>query len=248
MSKKIENEPSSKKKETNKYYDEYINIKIREFIDKNRKYGETTNIMRDLAKACKTSLSTIKRCCSGYSTLKQYNQIKYFADFTGYDVKELLASVENNNRKIKIDETLKRELPKDLIIKGVELHNTESYNVLCSHTFRKGDLFPAKDNFLITLDYLICEEKFIDAISNILNELLGKFINYTTDAVNTGKFNQEEVNKMICSKNLKEFKKMLAQKDLKKLMNLIDIGIADMNDELEELSLKYIYENLKNRQ
>ena len=248
MSKKIENEPSKKKKEEDQYYDEYINVKMREFIDNNKKYGKTTNIMRDLAKACKTSLSTIKRCCSGYSTLKQYNQIKYFADFTGYDIKELLASIENKNRKIKVDETLKRELPKDLIINGVELHNTKSYKVLCGHTFRKGDLIPAKDNFLITLDYLICEEKFIDAISNILNELLEKFINYTTEAVNKGKFNQEEVNEMICSKNFKEFKKRLAQKDLKKLINLIDIGIADMNDELKEISLKYIYENLKNRQ
>ena len=164
MSKRIENEPSSTNKEKPIYYDQYINVMIREFMDTNSKYGDKTNLMEELAKACGVSLSTMKRCKSGYSTLKKYKQIKGLADYTGFDFNKLIESVEN--KKVKLAKDIKRKIPDDLVINGVELHNKDSYNVLCNHTFRKGDLFPGRDNFLIFLDYMICEEKFIDTISD----------------------------------------------------------------------------------
>ena len=237
MSKKIENEPSSQNKEKPVYYDQYINVMIREFMDTNSKYGDKTNLMEELAKACGVSLSTMKRCKSGYSTLKKYKQIKGLADYTGFDFNKLIESVEN--KKVKPAKNIKRKLPDDLVIKGVELHNKDSYNVLCSHTFRKGDLFPGRDNFLIFLDYMICEEKFIDTISDKAKDLLQEL----KKDMNDNKLPKEEIEKIGYCKDYEDFDKLFSQGELDKRLSKL-LNEEKIRNVVRAFITKYIYDNL----
>ena len=237
MSKVIENEQKTKKKEESIYYNNYINAKIREFVKVNAKQDKKENIRKGLAKACDVSLSTIRRCESGYSTLKKYKQIKGLADYTGLDFKKLIESVEN--KKVKPAEDMNRNLPDDLVIKGVELHNKDSYNVLCSHTFRKGDLFPGRDNFLIFLDYMICEEKFIETMSDKAKDLLQEL----KQDIDNNKLPKEEIEKIGDCKDYEDFDKLFSQGELDKRLSKL-LNEEKIRNVVRTFITKYIFDDL----
>ena len=244
MNKKIEieltskNKKNIKKKEEALYIDKYINIKIREFIDKNAKYGDKTNITQELAKACGVSLATMKRCISGYSTLKKYNQIKGLADYTGLDFNKLVESIEV--KKVKTNMEIKRELPKDLIINGVKLHNQESYNVLCNHTYKKGNLFPIRDEFLQFLDYMICEEKFIYTMSDKAQDILESL----KIDINNNTLPKDEIDKLANCKDDKDYEEAFSKGELdKRLRDLI--SDERIRNSVRVFITKYIADNLK---
>lgn len=244
MSKKIENELTSKNKENIKkkeeasYFDNYTNVKIREFINKNAKYGNKTYIKQELAKACGVSLSTIKRCISGYSTLNKYEQIKYLADYTGLDFNELVESTEVKKAKINLE--IKRELPNDLIINGVNLHNQESYNVLCKHTYKKGNLFPMRDEFLKFLDYMICEEQFVYTISDKAQDILQSL----KMDINNNTLPKDEIDKLANCKDDEDYEEAFSKGELdKRLRNLI--SDEKIRNSVRAFITKYIADNLK---
>lgn len=238
MNKKIENAPSSKKKEEAIYYNDYINVKIREFIATNSKYGQIINLINDIAKACEVSPDTIKRCKSGYSTLKKYKQIKGLADYTKLDLNKLIESLET--KKVKPAENIKRKLPDDLVIKGVELHNEESYNILCGHTFKKGDLFPGRDNFLVFLDYMISEEKFINAMSDKAQVLLDEF----KKDISNNKIPKEEITKIEQCADYDDFDDLFSKGELDRRLSKL-ITDKKIRNIVRAFITKYFYDNLK---
>lgn len=240
MSKVIENEQNTNKtlsktkksKEKNEYSDNYINVKIKEFIEKQYKLGKTKEtIYLELAEACGVDDSTIRRCKSGYSTLKKYEQLKGFSELTGIPIDELLKSIET---KVKLpEEPIKRELPEDLVVNGIDIFSKETYNILCQYTFSNGTLFPGKDTFLIFLDYLIQQEDFILKLSEKCKDMLEEF--------KTSK----NISKIKDYNDYDDFKKKISDnKELSK--DLRDI-ITDFNVRkmVRELITKYIYDNLK---
>ena len=239
MSKLIENEQKTKKKEEAIYYDDYINVKFREFVNANSNDDKKENIRIELAKVCGKSVSTIRRCESGYSTLKKYNEIKAFADYTGFDFNKLLEAV--GNKKVKQKETTKRPVPDDLVINGVQLHNEESYNTLCGHTFIKGkDLFPGRDNFLVFLDYMISEEKFINAMSDKAQVLLDEF----KKDISNNKIPKEEITKIEQCANYDDFDDLFSKGELDRRLSKL-ITDKKIRNIVRAFITKYFYDNLK---
>lgn len=240
MGKVIENEQNTtktsskqrKSKETSQYIDNYINVKMIEFIEKQHKLGKTKEtIYLELAKACGVSVSTIRRCKSGYSTFKKYKQLKGFSELTGIPIDELLESIE---AKVKLPkEAIQRELPKDLVVNGIDIFSKETYNILCQHTFSNGTLFPAKDNFLIFLDYLIQQEEFILELSEKCKDMLEKFKT------------SNNISKIRDYNGYDDFKKKISNskelsKDLRDIIT--DFKVREM---VKELVTRYIYDHLK---
>lgn len=210
MSEMLEKQQKTKKD----YYNCPVNKWLREYLEQ---IGHRNKVASDkeFAETSDIKYSKIRTIAGGSSPVKAEEIIKIA-----------------KTAKVTSDEILfGKDIPKNLKVDNIEILSRESYNKLYKHT--KGGLFPAKDTFLIFLDYLIQQEDFILKLSEKCKDMLEEF--------KTSK----NISKIKDYNGYDDFKKKISDnkelsKDLRDIIT--DFKVREM---LKELVTRYIYDNLK---
>lgn len=214
MNKMLENQQSVKKD----YYNEPANKWLREYLEQinTKGYGNKVDNDKEFANRSNIKYSKIRTITGGSSPVTADELIK-ISKATGISTDDILFG---------------KELPDRLKFNGIDELSKESYNILHKHTMPKGTLFPARDGFLIFLDYLIQEESFIDVLSSKSSELKEKFKD------------NKEIYKLADYKNFEDFKNRFSDKQLSKELRDI-ITDSGIRNSVRDFIYKYLYDNLK---
>lgn len=210
MSKMLENQQNTKKD----YYNCPANKWLREYLEQIG-YRNKVASDKEFAKKSDIKYSKIRTITGGSSPVRAEEIIK-------------ISKAAN----VTSDEILfGKDIPNNLKVDNIEILSRESYNKLYKHT--KGGLFPARDNFLIFLDYLIQQEDFILELSEKCKDMLEKF--------KTSK----NVSKIANNSGYDDFKKKIEDnKELSKDLRDI-ITDSKVREMVRELVTRYIYDHLK---
>lgn len=210
MSKMLENQQKGKKD----YYNCPANKWLREYLEQIGR-GNKVASDKEFAKKSDIKYSKIKTITGGSSpvTAEEIIKISKAANVTSDEI------------------LFGKDIPDNLKVGNIDILSKESYNTLYLHT--KGGLFPAKDNFLIFLDYLIQQEDFILELSEKCKDMLEKFktsknISKITDYNDYDNFKKKISNNKELSKDLRDI--------------ITDFKVREL---VRELVTRYIYNHLK---
>ena len=221
---------TKKQKEKPIYYDNHINEWLRNYLDEKHKIDskkinkdETienvtkSKTIENVAEDFGMSASKINRIVSGYATFDA-NEIIKISEVTGIQPNDLLVP--------------RNKLPDYFEPENIDLMSIEGYNILCKHI--QGPLFPCRDNFLIFLDYMICDEDLIKGLSDKTSEILEEF-----------KQNKDTV-KLIGCEDFETFQNKLKNENKELSQKLNDL-ITDkqIRQDIREFICRYIYNELK---
>ena len=209
-----------KPKSENKYSNESANIWLKEYLEEINSpgYGEKGKCDEIFAKNCNIKISRLRDMASGRSPIHSSDIIKFVKE-TGISAEEILGL---------------QEMPKELQVNGTKIFSDEGYRKLISHMKTEKLLFPMRDDFLVFLDYLICQEDFIKDISEKSKGLL-----------ESKNLSEEEIKFIINCQDYNELKnKIKTNEELKKKFQDL-ITDKKIRNSVRDVIFEYIYDKLK---
>ncbi len=217
MEKMLKKEQSVKE-EREDNYNKPVNKWLREYLEQiSPGYGHKVDSDKEFANKCKIKYSRIRNITNGNAQVNIEDLMK-ISKATGISCDEII---------------LKKEVPKNLNLNAIDVVSKEAYNVMSKHTIQKNVLFqvPYRDNFLNFLSYLICEENFINTLSEKSYKILEDI-----------KSSNIEIDMTKC-KDEKDFLSKPNNKLIKKEINEL-ITDKKIRQDVRKIICKYIYQEL----